>query len=209
MQKKAPKLKDRRLVNIWQCCASTKLKLTNPFFYRRINFLQTRSNYTNTLVASYHQKVSMQTLLCPLPAPQHSSTVIQWEVGAPIYYLEHCKTQQIVTTYPRTSLSLLCKLRRFEKWGLETGHQSKHIRDYPHLKNFVFKVPFKLRTFPHFAAIMCNRLPSMRLLHHVPPFSDFKIRKNICLLCHIGTHNPRQNRHFLYALRLIKLQRDI
>jgi len=173
-----------------------KLKLTNSFFYRRINFLQTMSNYTNTLVASHQQNVSMQTLVHPLPAPPHSSTVIQWEVGAPIYYLEDCKTQQIVTTYPRTYLSLLCKLRRFEQWGSETGHQSKHIRDYPHLKDFIFRVPFNLRTFPHFSAIMCNRLPSMRLLHHVPPFSDFKIRKNICLLCHIGTHNPRHNRHF-------------
>ena len=130
------------------------------------------------------------------PDPQHPSTVIQWEVGAPIYYLAHSENAEIVNTYPRTYLSLFCKLRQFERWGSETGHQSKHIRDYPKLKDFIFKIPFEIRALPHFSAIMCNRLPSMRLLYHVPPFSDFKIRKHVCLLCHIGTQNPRHNLHF-------------
>ena len=94
-------------------------------------------------------------------------------------------------------MALLCKLRNFEQWKIEQGHQSAHIRNHQKLKNFIFKTPFELRTLPHFSAILCNRLPSMRLLYHVPPFSDYNIRKETCLLCHIGSHNPKHNLHFL------------
>ena len=139
------------------------------------NFLQKNSKTTNSIEGCDDKTKHLRS--AKTRKKLTSSTVIQWEVGAPIYYLKNSKTEEIIKEYPRRYLSLFCKLKQLEKWSLTKGHQSKHIRDCPLLKEFVFKIPFELRTCPHFSATLCNRLPSMRLLHPPPLFPITKCEK--------------------------------
>jgi hypothetical protein len=88
---------------------------------------------------------------------------------APFYYLKHTTTDTIVTTYPRKYLSNFCKSLQFNSWSTsKSSHQKKHIENHPTLEFFIKNIPFDIRSQPHFCAIMNNRLPSMRLLKHIP-----------------------------------------
>ena len=77
-----------------------KLKLKNSFFYRRIHLLKTKGKFPFEIRFG-KRKIVGGSIFSQKGSPSTPpSTIIQWSVGAPKYYLFHSKTDTIIKTYP-------------------------------------------------------------------------------------------------------------
>ena len=174
-----------------------KLKLKNSFLHRRIHLLQQKTKYVLRIRHTHSKILSEPIFPMKIALSSTPSTIIEWIVGAPKYYLYHSKTDTIIKSYPRQYLTSLFKSMQIANWKVRKTHQTTHICENPQLEFFIQTTPFQIRTLPHFSATLNNRLPTMRVLHHVPPFSQLFTKPSQCLLCHFHSHNQTPNLHFL------------
>ena len=170
-------------------------KMKNPYnlFLRRIELLIKNIPYSTT----FHMTQPSQ-LKSKLPTPTNGlpSTTLQCRIAAPQYYLFDTYNQQIITAYPRTYLKEFFHSLQFEEWCKTPTLQNTKPRRYPCLPQLIHNLPFSIRTESYCTAALNNRLPSLRLLHHIPPFTSYQVPSHQCLLCQCQhTHTPTT--HFL------------
>ena len=170
-------------------------KMKNPynFFLSRIQLLRTTIPYKTTFHVAQSQKLKNKLPSTTNPIP---STTLQHQIAAPQYYLMDIHNQKIITSYPRTYLKEFFHNLQYEQWCKKPTLQNTHPLRHPSLQKLLHNLPFTIRTESFCAATLNNRLPSLRVLHHIPPFNSYQTPPHQCLLCHCHhTHKPTH--HFL------------